>query len=59
MTALPSAPGETIEAGVFKASNRVEEIALVSNQGLDFYDDMEPALDNDSLVYTPSSDTQF
>ena len=38
----PSAPGDHIAAGVFDASNRAEDIALVSNQGMEVDDDMEP-----------------
>ena len=34
LTAPQSAPGDSIKAGVFNASNWSEEIALVSNQGL-------------------------
>ena len=41
--ALPSDPGHSIEASVFNASNGVEDIALVSNQGMYVDDDMEPS----------------
>ena len=34
-TAPPSVPGDPVEAGVFNASNQAEDIALVSNQGLE------------------------
>ena len=58
-TAPPSAPGDPIEAGVFSASNRAEEIALVRNQGLEVDYDMETDPDNVSLVETNSADTLF
>ena len=58
-TAPLSAPGDPIEAGVFDASNQVEEISLVSNQGMKFDDDMEPTPKNVPLVDTPDTDTLF
>ena len=59
MTAPSSAPGDPIEADVFNASNRTEGINLVSNQGLEVDDDMEPAPENVPLVDTPTADTLF
>ena len=59
MTAPPSAPGGPIEASVFNASNWVEDIALVRNQGMDFDDDMERAPENVPLFNTPADDTLF
>ena len=35
-----SAPGESIEAVIFNASNQTEHIALVTNQGLEVDDDI-------------------
>ena len=58
-TAPPSAPWDPIEAGVFNTSNRSEEIALVSNQGLEVDDDMEPAPEKTPLVDTPAADILF
>ena len=55
----PSAPGGPIEAGVFNASNRAEDIALVRNQGLEDDDYMELAPDNFPSVDTPAADTLF
>ena len=58
-TALTSDPGDPIEAGVFNASNRAEDISLVRNQGLEIDDDMEPPPKTVPLVYTPAADTRF
>ena len=58
-TAPPSAPGDPIEAGIFNASNQAEDIALISNQGLEVDDDMEPAPKNVPLVENPAADTLF
>ena len=57
--APPSVPGDPIEAGVFNASNRAEEIYLLRNQGLEVYDDTEPAPEKFPLVSTPAADTLF
>ena len=59
LTAPPSEPGDPIEAGVFNSSNQAEYIALVSNQGLEVDDDMEPAPENVPLVKTLADDTMF
>ena len=45
-TAPPSDPGDLIESGVFNASNWAEDSALVRNQRMEVYYDMEPAPDN-------------
>ena len=58
-TAPPSAPGDPIESGVFNASNREEDIALVRNQGLEVDDYMEPTPNNVPSFDTPASDTLF
>ena len=39
-TAPQSAPGDPIEAGVFNASNRSEDVSVVKNQRLEVDDDM-------------------
>ena len=39
LTAPPSAPGDPIEADIFNASNQVEGISLVRNQGLEVDND--------------------
>ena len=39
-TAPLSAPGDPIEADVFNTSNQTEDISLVRNHVLEFYDDM-------------------
>ena len=57
MTAPLSVPGDPIEAGVFKNSNREEDIDLVRNQGMEVDGDIKPDLDNVPLVDTPTSKT--
>ena len=59
LIAPPSAPGDPIEAGVFKASNLEEDISIVINQGLGVDDDMEESPDNIPLVHAPAVDTLF
>ena len=54
-----SAPGDHIEAVVFKVSNQAEDVTLVRNQGLDVDYDMEPSPKNVPLVDTPAADTLF
>ena len=51
--------GDPIEAGVFNASNRAEEISLLRNQGLEVYDDTEPAPEKFPLVSNSAADTLF
>ena len=58
-TAPPSTPEDPIEAGVTNASNWVEDIALVINQGLGVHDDMETSPNNFPLFDTPDVDTLF
>ena len=59
LTTPPSAPGDTIEAGVFNTSNRAEDIALVIKLGLKFYDYIEPVPESFSLVDFTAADTLF
>ena len=54
-----SAPGDHIEAVVFKVSNQAEDVTLVRNQGLDVDYDMETSPNNVPLVDTPAADTLF
>ena len=54
-----SDPGDPIEADVFSAYNRAEDIDLVRNQGLEVDDDMEPAPNNVPSVDTTAADTLF
>ena len=56
---MSSDPGEPIEAGIFNAYNRLEEITLVRNQGMEVDDDMEPVPENVPLAENPYSETQF
>ena len=55
-TAPPSAPGEPIEAGVFNASNWVEEMYFICDKGMKVDDDMEPAPKNVPLLDTPNNE---
>ena len=58
-TVPTSSPGDHIESGTFDASNRVEYIALVRNQGLEVDYGMESDPENFPLVDTPAAEKLF
>ena len=58
-SAPPSTPGDHIEAGVFNASNREEDISLVRNEGLEVDNDMKPAPKSVPSFDTPAAETIF